>query len=64
MKDAEVVKTEASFFVPKRKGVMPMIVLKVLLSNFFIIITREMSNFIMKGQPFLVHFGIDLSEAV
>lgn len=27
-----------------------MIVLKVLLSNFFIIITREMSNFIMKGQ--------------
>lgn len=53
MKDAEVVKTEASFFVPKRKEVMPMIVLKALLSNFFIIITREMSNFIMKGQEVL-----------
>ena len=50
MKDAEVVKTEASFFVPKRKEVMPMIVLKALLSNFFIIITWKMSNFIMKGQ--------------
>lgn len=29
-----------------------MIVLKVLLSNFFIIITREMSNFIMKGHDY------------
>lgn len=50
MKDAEVVKTEASFFVPKRKEVMPMIVLKALLLNFFIIIAWKMSNFIMKGQ--------------
>ena len=38
MKDAEVVKTEASFFAPKRKEVMPM---NVLLSNFFIIIAQK-----------------------
>ena len=33
MKDAEVVKTEASFIVPKRKEVMPMIVMQARLRD-------------------------------
>lgn len=35
MKDAEVVKTEASFFAPKRKEVVPMIVLKDVIVKLF-----------------------------